>query len=137
MRVMSSPSGTEPQKPCTSSAAPRRVGAHVPVEGSDQLTRPQPARHERAHAPEERGHEQRRRQALARDVADDHRETLVVEVDDVVEVAADGPGRPHPRLDDHVALAEDFARHEVELDPPCRLEIAPHLGSEPETPRRA
>jgi hypothetical protein len=104
----------------------------VPIESRRQFAPAQPAREQRAQAADDRRHQQRRRQALARDVADDHCETPVVEVDHVVEVAPDGSGGPHPGVDDDVVPSEDLAWNHVELDLARGLEVALHLRSQTE-----
>ena len=43
-------------------------------------------------------------------------ETPLVQLENVVQVAANDLGGPHPGLNHHIVLTEDLARHEIELN---------------------
>src|SRR5208282_6241663 len=71
-------------------------------------------------------------QPLARHVTNDNGETPLVQIENIVQVAAYDLGRPHSGVDHHIVLSEDLTRHEIELNLSRRLEVAFHIRSQPE-----
>src|ERR1041385_6926655 len=70
------------------------------------------------------GHDQAGRQPVAGDVADRHRQARLVEVEDVVVVAADRRRRLEVRGERHAAELRPFLRQEVALDRRGDLDLA-------------
>ena len=94
----------------------RRVAQQLHVEALEQRARRQPLVDERAQHGEEQGHQQRRRTALAGDVAERDDHASVGERDHVEEVAADRVGRPRVAVHLDARRAERALRQHRALD---------------------
>ena len=104
-------------------ARPRRMAAHLDVQAHGQLDRLEAFIDQHAEHRDGQCHQQRRRAALAGDIAQGEHDAPVGPPDQVVEIAADGVGRPRDAEGFDAGRRVDLARQHRLLNLAGHLEV--------------